>query len=84
MNLTKLVDLENVSLDMEASHPCTGEKAKEVFCAGWPATKNGLEIAQAMVKNPIVKMIVGICIALGDGISNRICGEAKAEATSEG
>lgn len=81
MDLTKVVDLENVSIDLEATHPDSGEKAKEVFCAGWPATRSTLQFVQVIVKNVIVRAIVGIVIALGDGIANRICGDSKPEET---
>ncbi len=73
MNLEKLMDLENVSLDMDAVHPVTGEKAADVFCTGWPATKKGLELTQSIVKNVIVRAVIGIVIVLGDGISAKIC-----------
>ena len=53
------------------------EKAKEVFCDNWDNSKKGLELVIAMVKNPIVKLIVNIVIAVGDGIQSKICVEKK-------
>ena len=72
MRLNDLNNLENVSLDMDAtSH--TGERVTEVFCDNWENSKKGLELVSAMVKNPIVKLIVNIVIGVGDGIQQRIC-----------
>ena len=75
MNLNKLTDIENVTLDLSAEHK--GEKAKEVFCENWDNSKKGLELVIVMVKNPIVKLIVNIVIAVGDGIQSKICVEKK-------
>lgn len=75
MNLNKLKDLDNVSLDMEAEH--NGEKAKEVFCNYWEGTRRGLELLMAMVKNPIAKGIIMIVLAVGDGVQNKICHKDK-------
>jgi hypothetical protein len=72
MRLNDLNNLENVSLDMDAtSH--NGERVTEVFCDNWENSKKGLELVSAMVKNPIVKLIVSIVISVGDGIQQKIC-----------
>ena len=72
MRLNDLNNLENVSLDMDAtSH--NGERVTEVFCDNWENSKKGLELVSAMVKNPIVKLIVNIVISVGDGIQQKIC-----------
>lgn len=74
MKLEKLANLENVSLDLEAQES-NGEKAKDVFCDHWGQSKRGLTLVLVIVKNPIVKLIVNIVIAIGDGIESKICGE---------
>lgn len=72
MNLKQLKNLDNVSLNMDAEH--NGEKVKEIFCTYWEGTRRGLELLQAMVKNPIAKGIIAIVLAVGDGVENRLCG----------
>ncbi len=83
MNLEKLTNLEDVTLDVEATHPVTGEKAKDVFCTGWPVAKKSLELIYATVKNPIVKLIVNIVITVGDGMANKFCGSEETTATDQ-
>lgn len=39
MDLKKLVDLDDVSLNLDAVHPESGEKVKDVFCGSWPVAK---------------------------------------------
>ena len=72
MNLADLKNLDNVTLDNEAVNPDNGELAREGFCAAWPTSKIVLEKMQVMIKNPIVKFIVGIVITVGDGIAERL------------
>lgn len=72
MNLEKLTNLENVSIDLEATES-NGEKAKDVFCDHWGNSKKGLTLVLLIVKNPIVKLVVNIVIAVGDGIASKIC-----------
>ena len=76
MRLKDLENLENVSLNLEAEHH-NGEKAKDIFCEHWANSKKGLELVYTMVKNPVVKLIVTIVIAVGDGIQSKICPETK-------
>jgi len=73
MRLADLKNLDDVTIDQEATHPESGELAREGFCASWPASRFVLEKMQAMIKNPIVKFIVGIVITVGDGIYDRLC-----------
>lgn len=73
MRLSDLQNLDDVTLDKEAVHPDSGELAREGFCASWPASKLAIEKMQAMVKNPIVKFVIGIVITVGDGIAARLC-----------
>lgn len=72
MNLEKLINLEDVTLDLDSTND-NGEKAKDIFCDYWPTTKAGLETTILIVKNPIVKGIIRIIIAVGDGISKKLC-----------
>lgn len=76
MNLKQLQNLDNVSIDMDAEHK-KGERARDIFCENWANSKKGLELVYAMVKNPIVKMVVTIVIAVGDGIEGKICPKKK-------
>ena len=75
MKLEKLFEMENVSIDLEATHE--GKPAKEIFCDYWETTRTGIELIGAFVKNPIVKLIVRILITVGDGISEKICGSGR-------
>jgi hypothetical protein len=43
------------------------------FCTIWPPTKKGLEILRDVIKNPVVKGIIGVVIAAGDAVSKEIC-----------
>jgi len=69
--MENIADFSNVSIDEQAR--LNGRSAKDIFCSSWPAAKTALEAIRAIVKNPIVKTAVGIIIAAGDGLSNRIC-----------
>lgn len=44
------------------------------FCEIWPKVKEGLQILQGMIVNPIVKGAIGLIITAGDAIINRVCG----------
>lgn len=44
------------------------------FCRIRPSAKEGLQVLQSMVVNPIVKSAISIIISAGDAISNRVCG----------
>lgn len=70
--LTTAMDIENVDVNLEAEHE-KGKKAKEVFCKAWPATEAGLTAAQAMVKAPLAKLIIGLVLLLGKGLSKMVC-----------
>jgi hypothetical protein len=63
-------EMKNISLEeKEINKP----KVKETFCEYWPTTKEGLLLFQRVVKNPIVKFIVGIVITVGDNIKLTFC-----------
>jgi hypothetical protein len=69
--LAKLSNLDDVSFDSAAV--VNGENAKDIFCKDWASAKKVLTAAQTMIKNPIVKMIIGILINVGDGLQKNIC-----------
>lgn len=52
-------EIKNVSL----------EKSPESvnFCAVWSAAKKGLELLKEIVKNSVLKGVIGTVIGLGDG-----------------
>lgn len=75
MSLEKFKNLENVSVNLEAE--INGQKVKDTFCKNWNAAKIGLNEVLVIVRNPIVKMIVSIVIAVGDGIQSKICIDPK-------
>ncbi len=70
--LQNLATLKDVTIDENAKHE-NGELAKNIFCDGWPATKVTLESVSLLIKNPIVKLIIGIVINAGDALSTKIC-----------
>ena len=47
--------------------------AKNKFCEVWPTAKTALGLLQELVKNPVVKVIIGTVIAAGDAVASRIC-----------
>jgi hypothetical protein len=69
--LQKIADLENVSYDINAK--VNGETAQNLFCANWESAKKGLEAVQASLKNPALKLLVGIVITLGEGYKQKHC-----------
>lgn len=72
MKLEKILKLENISIDFEAKAE-GGSKAKEIFCDKWDEARAALDLIVLMVKNPIVKLIVTLVIAVGDGIKTKVC-----------
>ncbi|MBI1305543.1 MAG: hypothetical protein GC181_02885 [Bacteroidetes bacterium] len=72
LNLEKLSNLEDVSLDQDAL--IHGERAKNIFCASWPTAKKVLEALATIIKNPGLKIIIKAVIALGEGFASKYCG----------
>lgn len=70
--LNQLGNFEDVSYDASAEL-ANGASAKSIFCNGWPAAKVVLEAIAAMIKNPLVKIIINLVIKAGDALSNKIC-----------
>jgi len=48
-----------------------GEKNK--FCEIWPNAKVALNLLQSVIKNPVLKVIIGTVISTGDAVAARIC-----------
>lgn len=69
--LNKLANLENVSIDYNSS--LNGKDAKSLFCQNWDNAKVALAAIELMVRNPIVKLIIGIVISVGEGIKGKFC-----------
>jgi len=67
------LDIENVSLDLDATHPHTGEKIKETFCKDWGSARPVVEGLIEVVKNPFVKILIRLVLTLGDMIKGKIC-----------
>lgn len=53
-------DLKDISLETSAE--------KTSFCEVWPTAKSALQLLQAIIKNPVVKSVIGIVITTGDSI----------------
>ena len=47
---------------------------KEVFCSYWDSAKICLLALKDSIKNPIVKMVIGLVIGAGDGLKSSLCG----------
>jgi len=43
------------------------------LCEIWPVVKEGLELLAAALKNPALKVIIGVIVAAGDAIIGKIC-----------
>jgi hypothetical protein len=69
--LEKLSNLENVSVDFNST--VKGKNAKSLFCENWDNAKLALGAIAAMVKNPVVKLVITIVISVGDGIRSKVC-----------
>lgn len=74
--LIKIADVDNLEIDTEAEHPVKpGEKAKDIYCAGWPVTKEGLLVTKSLLKNVFAIAIISVAIMIGDAVSGNICPE---------
>jgi hypothetical protein len=61
-----VADSKNISLTSDAKNAG--------FCTVWPSAKEGLQLLEAIIKNPIAKGAIGIVIAAGDAVAKEICG----------
>ncbi|WP_045465240.1 hypothetical protein [Sporocytophaga myxococcoides] len=69
--LAMLSNLENVSVNLEAK--TKGKSAQVIFCENWDNAKVALGAIAAMVKNPVVKLVINIVVSVGDGIKGKVC-----------
>ena len=60
--LEKLANLEDVSINMEATH--NGERIKDIYCEHLPYAIKGHEMALEVIKNPFAKIIITIAIVI--------------------
>ncbi len=70
--MDQLANLEGVTIDTNALL-ADGKNAKQIFCKGWPATKLVLESIATMIKNPVVKIVIGIIVKAGDALEVKTC-----------
>ena len=60
-------NVDNISLEQVASD------GQSELCKLWPNVKQGLQLLEALIKNPIVKVSIEAIIAAGDAIIGKIC-----------
>jgi len=72
--LNQLADFEEISFDANAT-TVNGQSAKNIFCNGWPSAKVVLESIALIIKNPIVKIVIGIVVKAGDALSTKVCAQ---------
>lgn len=51
-------------------------QGKEQFCKLWPTAKPALEHLRDLVKNPVVKTVIGTVIRTGDAVAGLVCNVA--------
>ena len=61
-------NLKNVSFEEGT------EEKQNAFCGIWETSKPGLQLLQSIIKNDIVKWVIGIVIVLGDRVAEKFCG----------
>jgi hypothetical protein len=67
MNTNEIMsNRKNISLNV----PAAGQGK---FCELWPKAKEGLELLQSIVKNPIAKAAIAVVIAAGDAVVKTVC-----------
>ncbi|HWZ13591.1 MAG TPA: hypothetical protein VNW95_00030 [Mucilaginibacter sp.] len=62
-----LKNANNISLEKAAF------ESQGKFCELWPTVKEGLQLLEGFIKNPIVKASIEVLISAGDAISSRVC-----------
>jgi hypothetical protein len=65
-------DISANANDISLSPAATEGHSK--LCDIWPTVKEGLQILEEALKNPVLKVIIGTIIAAGDAIVGKICG----------
>jgi len=49
------------------------EEKQNAFCGIWETAKPALEMLAVILKNPIVKWIIGLVITVGDKVKEKVC-----------
>lgn len=62
-------ELRNISLDSEEQE---FQLNTEKFCNTSKDIKAGLEVAKIIVKNPLVKLLLGLAIAVVEALQNKL------------
>ncbi len=62
-----MLDMKNVSFEENT------EEKQNAFCGIWDTAKPALELMEAIIKNPIVKFVIGLIIQVGDRIKEKVC-----------
>jgi uncharacterized Rossmann fold enzyme len=67
--------MENISLDESATINVAGTEtsAKDILCQNKEVVFTALEAVKALVKNPILKLVVGTVVTLIENIVTKIC-----------
>ncbi len=81
--LEKALDIDNLVIDYDATHPHTGERVKDAFCGHWEGSKKGLELMGAAFQKPILTLIIFLLLKLGDALSKKLCSEDQVPAVPE-
>jgi len=69
--LNHFANLKDLAINEEALD-VNGQKAKTIFCNGWPAAKLVVEAIRAMLPKGF-GIVIAIVIKAGDALSARIC-----------
>lgn len=73
-------DPAHYELDLGATLPQESpekpiEYAKDIFCKYWADSRQGIELAKSLLKNPLLKGILTLAVIIGDMVQKSICGE---------
>ena len=59
--------------DSISLQPAALENNQSELCKIWPVSKHALELLKGLVKDPILKVIIGAVIAGGDAVIGKVC-----------
>jgi hypothetical protein len=62
----------NLNFDNVSFEENTEEK-QNAFCGIWETAKPALELLTTIIKNPIVKFVIGLVITVGDRVKEKVC-----------
>jgi len=66
----EMMDFNKISLNEKKME---SKDVKSIFCQYWDTTELLLETLKTVIKNPIVKVIIGAIIALGSNVHDKVC-----------